>query len=172
MRTPLPTPAALLTTATRLGLLLVAETALGVTAIWLGDDERAVRDALAAARPDLRLDRPVTASLRDAMFAIARHADGDDPPPSLPVDVRGTPWQRRVWDAVGHIPRGHTASYGALAQRLGCPQSARAVARACAANDLALLTPCHRVVRGDGAPGGYRWGADRKALLLERESRA
>src|SRR5690606_16514107 len=87
----------------------------------------------------------------------------------LPLDLRGTAFQRRVWQALRGIPVGETVSYAQLAQRIGMPRAARAVAQACAANPLALAVPCHRVVRTDGALSGYRWGVERKRLLLERE---
>jgi AraC family transcriptional regulator of adaptative response/methylated-DNA-[protein]-cysteine methyltransferase len=87
----------------------------------------------------------------------------------LPLDFRGTAFQRRVWAALTQIPRGATASYAQIAARIGAPGAQRAVARACAANPLAVLIPCHRVVAGDGTLGGYRWGRARKAELLRRE---
>ena len=90
----------------------------------------------------------------------------------LPLDVRGTAFQQRVWQALRKIPPGSTASYTEIAQRIGAPQSVRAVAAACAANVLAVAIPCHRVVRNDGALSGYRWGIDRKRALLERETSA
>ena len=87
----------------------------------------------------------------------------------LPLDVRGTVFQQRVWQALREIPAGSTVSYAELARRIGAPQGARAVAGACAANALAVAIPCHRVVRNDGALSGYRWGVERKQALLERE---
>jgi len=89
----------------------------------------------------------------------------------LPLDVRGTAFQQRVWQALREIPAGSTVSYADLAQRIGAPKSVRAVAQACGANALAVAIPCHRVVRNDGALAGYRWGVERKRALLERESR-
>jgi AraC family transcriptional regulator of adaptative response/methylated-DNA-[protein]-cysteine methyltransferase len=90
----------------------------------------------------------------------------------LPLDIRGTAFQRRVWAALAAIPPGRTASYAQIALRIGAPGAQRAVAQACAANPLAVLIPCHRAVRGDGGLGGYRWGVARKAELLRREQRA
>src|SRR5690606_8647861 len=90
----------------------------------------------------------------------------------LPLDLRGTAFQRRVWQALRKLPPGQTLSYADLARRIGLPGGARAVARACASNPLALAVPCHRVVRTDGSLSGYRWGVERKRLLLERERRA
>ena len=90
-------------------------------------------------------------------------------PPSVPVDIHGTAFQWRVWRALTRIPRGETRSYAGVAAAIGQPSAVRAVARACATNPLALVVPCHRVVRTDGATGGYRWGADVKKKLLEKE---
>ena len=90
----------------------------------------------------------------------------------LPLDVRGTAFQQRVWQALRQIPAGRTASYAEIARRIGAPASVRAVAQACGANPLAVAIPCHRVVRNDGALSGYRWGVDRKRALLAREARA
>jgi len=87
----------------------------------------------------------------------------------LPLDVRGTVFQCRVWKALSRIPAGQTASYTAIAKQIGAPTSARAIAQACAANQLAIAIPCHRVIRNDGGLSGYRWGVDRKRVLLERE---
>ena len=89
----------------------------------------------------------------------------------LPLDVRGTAFQRRVWQAMREIAPGETASYSELARRIGAPKSTRAVASACAANVLAVAIPCHRVVRSDGGLSGYRWGVERKRALIEREAR-
>jgi AraC family transcriptional regulator of adaptative response/methylated-DNA-[protein]-cysteine methyltransferase len=89
----------------------------------------------------------------------------------LPLDIRGTAFQQRVWEALRKIPAGQTVSYAQLAQRIGMPSASRAVARACAANTLAVAIPCHRVVRSDGALSGYRWGVERKRALLQREAK-
>jgi len=88
----------------------------------------------------------------------------------LPLDVRGTPFQQRVWTALQQIPPGSTLSYGSVATRVGQPKAARAVAQACASNPIAVVIPCHRVVRSDGGLGGYRWGIERKRELLDREA--
>ena len=88
----------------------------------------------------------------------------------LPLDVQGTAFQQRVWQALGEIPAGRTASYAEVARRIGAPRATRAVAQACAANPLAVVIPCHRVVKSDGALSGYRWGIERKRVLLEREA--
>ena len=90
--------------------------------------------------------------------------------PELPLDIRGTTFQRRVWHALREVPAGATATYREIADRVGSPKTARAVARACASNPLAVAIPCHRVVRTDGGLGGYRWGVERKRALLAREA--
>lgn len=154
-----------------LGWLLVAGTARGVCNVRFGDDatrlERGLRrdDPHAAFREDRQRLAPWLEALMDQLAGRRRRLD-------LPLDVRGSQFQRRVWDAIRAIPYGQTRSYGALARALGRPPAARAVAGACAANPVVLLVPCHRVVRGDGSGGGYRWGAARKRALLEQEARA
>ena len=151
-----------------LGSILVAKSERGVCAILLGDDP----DALAR---DLQ-DRFPNADLigGDAAFEslIARVVGFIEAPAlglDLPLDVRGTAFQQRVWQALTSIPSGETASYAEVARRIGSPTSARAVAQACGANALAVAIPCHRVVRNDGALSGYRWGVERKRTLLEWE---
>jgi O-6-methylguanine DNA methyltransferase len=172
MRPAHPTPAAISSATTRLGELLVARTALGVAAVWLGDDVDALLIALQTARPDLDLRARPTLAQRRETDDLARHADRAGPLPDAPLHLHGTPWQRRVWGALRSIPVGGTLSYGAFAAALDAPLGSRAVARACAANDLALLIPCHRVIRADGELGGYRWGVARKAALLASEAAA
>jgi AraC family transcriptional regulator, regulatory protein of adaptative response / methylated-DNA-[protein]-cysteine methyltransferase len=153
----------------RLGAILVAQSERGICAISMGDDP----DALAR---DLQ-DRFPRASLigGDAQFEqlVARVVGLVDAPQiglDLPLDVRGTAFQQRVWQALRQIPPGQTASYTEIAKRIGAPQSVRAVAGACAANALAVAIPCHRVVRSDGALSGYRWGVERKRALLDAEA--
>jgi AraC family transcriptional regulator of adaptative response/methylated-DNA-[protein]-cysteine methyltransferase len=152
-----------------LGALLVAATGKGICAILLGDDpEPLVRDLqerfpkaeLVGAEPGF--ERTVA---QVVAFVEAPRIGLD-----LPLDVRGTAFQQRVWQALRQVPAGQTVSYAELAERLGMPQGARAVAGACAANPVAIAIPCHRVVRNDGALSGYRWGIERKRTLLERES--
>jgi len=152
-----------------LGSILVAQSTKGVCAILLGDDP----DELAR---DLQ-DRFPRADLigADAEFEelVAKIVGFVEAPAlglDLPLDVRGTAFQQRVWQALRKIPVGCTASYSDIAQRIGAPKSVRAVAQACAANTIALAIPCHRVVRNDGALSGYRWGVERKCALLEREA--
>jgi AraC family transcriptional regulator of adaptative response/methylated-DNA-[protein]-cysteine methyltransferase len=153
-----------------LGSILVAASERGVCAILLGDDP----DALAR---DLQ-DRFPSANLigRDAAFErlVAKVVGFVEAPRlglDLPLDVRGTAFQQRVWQALRAIPAGTTASYSDIAQRIGTPKSVRAVAQACAANPLAVAIPCHRVVRNDGGLSGYRWGVERKRALIDREAR-
>lgn len=152
-----------------LGAILVAASELGVCAILMGDDP----DALAR---DLQ-DRFPRADLigGDAGFEqlVAKVVGFVEAPGlglDLPLDVRGTAFQQRVWQALREIPAGNTVSYSEIAQRVGAPKAVRAVAGACAANALAVAIPCHRVVRNDGGLSGYRWGVERKRALLEREA--
>jgi AraC family transcriptional regulator of adaptative response/methylated-DNA-[protein]-cysteine methyltransferase len=153
-----------------LGHVLVAATERGVCAILLGDDPTVLRADLAARFPHARLTEPDPA-FADWVAAVVRFVD--DPARAdglgLPLDVRGTAFQRRVWEALRQIPPGQTASYADVAARLGSPRAVRAVAGACAANPLAVAIPCHRVVAKGGGLGGYRWGVGRKQRLLERE---
>jgi AraC family transcriptional regulator of adaptative response/methylated-DNA-[protein]-cysteine methyltransferase len=153
-----------------LGAILVAASDQGVCAIFFGDDP----DQLAR---NLQ-DRFPKANLLggDASFEtiVARVVGAIDDPGrglDLPLDVRGTAFQQRVWQALRRIPSGRTISYGELARRIGAPTATRAVAQACGANPLAVVIPCHRVVRNDGSISGYRWGVERKRILLEREAR-
>jgi AraC family transcriptional regulator of adaptative response/methylated-DNA-[protein]-cysteine methyltransferase len=151
-----------------LGAILVAATAKGICAILIGDDpELLVRDLqdrfpkaeLRGAEPDFEQTVAQVVGLVEAPRL------GLD----LPLDVRGTAFQQRVWQALREIPAGQTVSYAELAERVGLPAGARAVAGACAANPVAVAIPCHRVVRNDGSISGYRWGVERKQTLLERE---
>lgn len=152
-----------------LGAILVAASARGICAILLGDDpDRLVRDLQ---------DRFPNAELAggDAGFErwVAQVVGFVEQPRlglALPLDVRGTAFQQRVWQALQKIPAGTTASYSEIAQRIGAPKAVRAVAGACAANALAVAIPCHRVVRTDGGLSGYRWGVKRKRALLDREA--
>jgi AraC family transcriptional regulator of adaptative response/methylated-DNA-[protein]-cysteine methyltransferase len=151
-----------------LGAVLVAATEVGVCTIALGDDPdrlvRALQDRFpkaALAGGDARFERWVAA----VVVLVEQPALGLD----LPLDIRGTAFQLRVWEALRAIPPGETASYAQVARRIGQPGASRAVAAACAANPVAVAIPCHRVVRTDGSLSGYRWGVQRKAALLERE---
>ncbi len=152
-----------------LGSILVARSVRGVCAIFLGDDpDRLARD-LQDQFPRANLiggDKNFERLVAKVVGFVESPKKGLD----LPLDVRGTAFQQRVWQALGKIPSGKTASYSEIAKRIGAPKSVRAVARACAANALAVAIPCHRVVRSDGALSGYRWGVERKRALLKREA--
>jgi len=151
-----------------LGLLLVAVTERGISGVSLGDSEDALVAALRAELPAAELVR--TADAHDRLVdSVVAHVEGKTSAEALPLDVRATAFQWQVWRALQRIPEGATRTYQQLARELGRPSAARAVARACASNRVAVLIPCHRVVRGDGALGGYRWGVARKAALLARE---
>lgn len=154
-----------------LGAILVARSQRGICAILLGEDpERLLRDLqdqfprASLVGGDAGFERLVAA----VVGFIETPAIGLD----LPLDVRGTAFQQRVWQALRAIPPGTTASYAAIAQRIGAPTAARAVAQACGANHLAVAIPCHRVIRQNGELGGYRWGIERKRELLRRERRS
>jgi AraC family transcriptional regulator of adaptative response/methylated-DNA-[protein]-cysteine methyltransferase len=159
------------TGATSLGVLLVATSGRGVCAILMGDDADALVGDLRRRFPKARLiesDAQAEALAARVAGAIEAPSRGLD----LPLDVSGTAFQRRVWEALREIPAGTTASYAGIARRIGAPGAVRAVAQACAANPVAVAIPCHRVVRSDGALSGYRWGAGRKRALLAREAAA
>ncbi len=153
-----------------LGPLLVAATARGICAVRWGESVDGLVAELARDYPAARLKRD-DARLRRLVAPLLDDGANRHRPVALPLDVPATTFQRRVWETVRRIPAGETRTYGAVAADSGHSGAARAVARACAANPAALVVPCHRVVRGDGAMGGYRWGADRKRQLLEREER-
>ena len=154
---------------TTMGLLLVAVTERGVCSVTLGDDETTLVELLRAEFAGAQLERATDANDR-LVDAVVAHVEGRGGADELPLDVRATAFQWQVWRALQRIPEGVTLSYQAVAAGLGRPTAARAVARACASNRIAVLIPCHRVVRGDGGLGGYRWGIARKAALLAREA--
>ncbi|GAA3527353.1 bifunctional DNA-binding transcriptional regulator/O6-methylguanine-DNA methyltransferase Ada [Zobellella aerophila] len=152
-----------------LGAILVAQSGRGVCAILLGDDPDALARELQDSFPAATLlgnDAGFERRVAQVVGLVEHPRLGLD----LPLDVRGTAFQQRVWQLLQQIPAGETASYGELARRLGQPKAARAVAQACAANTLAVAIPCHRVVRTDGGLSGYRWGVARKRMLLAREA--
>jgi AraC family transcriptional regulator of adaptative response/methylated-DNA-[protein]-cysteine methyltransferase len=152
-----------------LGSILVAKTERGVCAILLGDDPDALARDLQNRFPEANLiggDGEFEQLVSRVVGFVDAPARGLD----LPLDIRGTAFQQRVWQALREIPAGSTATYSEIAQRIGLPKAVRAVARACAANSLAIAIPCHRVVRTDGALSGYRWGVDRKRALLAKEA--
>jgi AraC family transcriptional regulator of adaptative response/methylated-DNA-[protein]-cysteine methyltransferase len=154
---------------TSLGAILVASTNKGVAAILLGDDP----DALVRDLQD-RFPKAHLIGADNGYEALVARVVGFIEAPkiglNLPLDVRGTAFQERVWKALQEIPAGATVSYTEIARRIGAPRSVRAVAGACAANNLAVAIPCHRVVRNDGALSGYAWGVDRKRSLIDREA--
>ncbi len=151
-----------------LGRVLVATTARGVCAIELGDDDDAVLSALARHVPNAQCARD-DAGLRATLDAVVALVDDPRTPFALPLDVRGTAFQRRVWNALRAVRPGEPVTYASLARAVGSPRAAQAVGAACAANRLAVAIPCHRAVREDGGLAGYRWGLERKRALLERE---
>jgi AraC family transcriptional regulator of adaptative response/methylated-DNA-[protein]-cysteine methyltransferase len=151
-----------------LGRLLAAYTEHGVCSVALGDDDRALERTFRAEFPNAEIHSAGTAT-HEWITAIVRSLDGERPSTAIPVDAHGTAFQHRVWNALQQIPRGTTLSYSEVAKTIGRPSAVRAVARACATNPVALVIPCHRVIREDGELGGYRWGIDRKEQLLNRE---
>jgi AraC family transcriptional regulator of adaptative response/methylated-DNA-[protein]-cysteine methyltransferase len=153
-----------------LGLVLVGATDKGVCAILLGNGRAALERDLRRRFPRAQILEADTAFERLVARAIAQ-VEHPARPFALPLDLRGSVFELAVWEALRRIPPGSTASYSDVARRIGRPHAARAVARACAANPLAVAIPCHRVVRADGSRAGYRWGPERKRALLEREKR-
>ena len=153
-----------------LGSVLVAGSTMGVAAVLMGDDTDALLRDLQHRFAGCAL---VAGGAGIAALAarVAAHLDAPGGPVDVPLDVRGTEFQRRVWSALRAIPSGSTATYAEVAAQLGKPRAVRAVAQACAANAHAVLIPCHRVVRSDGALSGYRWGVERKRRLLDGERR-
>jgi AraC family transcriptional regulator of adaptative response/methylated-DNA-[protein]-cysteine methyltransferase len=154
-----------------LGSILVAATERGVCAILMGDDPNELAHELQRQFPRAHLigaDAGFEQIVAKAVGLVEMPRSGID----LPLDVRGTAFQQRVWQALRDIPLGTTASYAEIAGAIGAPRAVRAVAQACAANALAVAIPCHRVVRTDGDLSGYRWGVERKRALLDREARA
>jgi len=159
------------TATTSLGQVLVAATERGICRVSIGDDSGALERELRAEFPGA-LVAPERTRLRPWLEALAGQLDRGTPVTDLPLDIRATAFQRRVWEALRRIPAGRTRSYAEIARGIGRPRATRAVARACATNPVALVVPCHRVIRSDGDLGGYRWGVERKRKLLEREAAA
>ena len=152
-----------------LGAILVAATDKGICAIALGDDPAALLAELQQRFARAQLIG-CDAAFERVVATVVGFVEAPRTGLDLPLDIRGTAFQQRVWQALRQIPAGATASYSDIAQRLGAPRSVRAVAQACAANAIAVAIPCHRVVRQDGALSGYRWGVERKRALLETEA--
>jgi AraC family transcriptional regulator of adaptative response/methylated-DNA-[protein]-cysteine methyltransferase len=154
-----------------LGRMLIAATDKGICAIQFADSDQQLQQGLMREFP-FAVRRRDDAALTGWKTNLTRLIDGQDAHPSLPLDIRATAFQRRVWEALQRIPRGETRSYSAVAKKIGMPKATRAVARACATNPVAIAIPCHRVVREDGELGGYRWGIERKEQLLALEKEA
>lgn len=157
------------TTASALGRLIVAGTKRGVCFVALGDGDAGLATALAEEFPaasKVRGDSVLVEWAREVVERVAGHA----PSTELPLDIRATAFQRRVWEELRRIPIGKTLTYSQVARKIGKPKAVRAVASACARNNVAVVIPCHRVVRTDGGLGGYRWGVERKKQILKAES--
>ncbi len=152
-----------------LGAILVAQSERGICAILIGDDPEALARNLQDRFPRAHLIGD-DAAFENTVATVVGFVEAPGIGLDLPLDVRGTAFQQRVWQALREIPAGQTVSYTELAQRIGVPSAVRAVASACAANALAVAIPCHRVVRSDGSLSGYRWGVERKRALLDKEA--
>jgi len=161
-------PIRFVTVRSSLGSVLVACSGRGISAVLLGDDPAELAAEVRRRFPDAvpAGDDPAIGALATRVVEViespAREID-------LPLDLQGTDFQRAVWDALRAIPAGSTATYAQIAGRIGRPAAVRAVGQACGANHVAVLVPCHRVLRRDGSLSGYRWGTERKRVLLERE---
>jgi len=153
---------------TSLGRVLVAATERGVCAIQFGDGDAGLEAWLRRRFPNARIE-PADAAFADTLAQVVALIERPGADAGLPLDLRGTAFQERVWRALRAIPPGRTASYAEIAEAVGRPGAARGVATACAANAVAVAVPCHRVIHADGSISGYRWGVARKAALLERE---
>jgi AraC family transcriptional regulator of adaptative response/methylated-DNA-[protein]-cysteine methyltransferase len=157
-----------ITAKSKLGYILVATTPKGLCAVTLGDEVKALELNLRSEFPLAEIRRDDSASAH-AVDEIIAYLEGRQKDLSLPLDIRATAFQRQVWQALRSIPYGATQSYGEVAKAIGQPKAVRAVARACATNPVALVIPCHRVIREDKSLGGYRWGIERKEKLLQKE---
>lgn len=154
-----------LTSKSKLGFLLVAETSKGICSVSLGDNESQLESSLKNEYPQAKISRSIT--VKKTLDAVMSYFDGQLL--NLPIDIGGTQFQRKVWSALMEIPYGETRSYNEVAEAIGQPKAYRAVANACAANPVGLIIPCHRVVRKDGNIGGFGFGPERKKILLEME---
>lgn len=155
-----------------MGRLLAGGTTRGISALYLGQSDAQLEAALCKEYPRAELVREAagTRNLREWLEKILAHLRGHEPHLDLPTDVQATAFQRRVWEELRRIPYGSTRTYSEIASKIGQPSAVRAVARACATNPVSVVVPCHRVVREDGNLAGYRWGVERKRMLLEHES--
>jgi AraC family transcriptional regulator of adaptative response/methylated-DNA-[protein]-cysteine methyltransferase len=151
-----------------LGRLLVAATEKGICAVSIGKTDETLEASLSSEYPGAEIHRD-RGGLREYVTALLKYFDGKQPDPDLPLDVRVTAFQWKVYEALRTIPYGQTRTYGEIAEVIGHPKAVRAVARACAKNPVAIVIPCHRVVRKDGGLGGYRWCVERKKALLAHE---
>ena len=158
------------TVPTSLGRLLVAATDRGICRVTLGDSAAKLESDLRAEFDAARVREEKGGKLAGFVDAILSYLEGTEPHLDLPLDIRATAFQRRVWQELQQIPFGETRTYTDVAKAIGQPKATRAVAQACASNPAALVIPCHRVVRNDGALGGYRWGVERKEALLDMEN--
>ena len=154
-----------------LGAFIAATSNQGLLSFEFGDGSASCVAALRRCFPAAAVEEDA-AGMADTVARLADAAEHPERPHALPLDLRGSTFERRVWDGLRRIPAGQTLSYGAVATMLGRPGDARDVADACAANTIAILVPCHRVVKSDGSLSGYRWGVNRKRILLAREQRA
>jgi AraC family transcriptional regulator of adaptative response/methylated-DNA-[protein]-cysteine methyltransferase len=154
-----------------LGRMLIAATEKGICAIQFAGSDQELQQGLMREFPFATRRRDDQA-MTEWRANLTRLMEGREANPSLPLDIRATAFQRRVWEALQQIPRGETRSYSAVAKKIGMPKATRAVARACATNPVAVAIPCHRVIREDGDMGGYRWGLERKEQLLALEKQA
>ena len=154
------------------GLMMIGATDRGICFVQFGDSEEALLQALQGEYRNAEI-APMPAGddgdFRRWVEAIGRHLAGTQPHLDLPLDIRATVFQMRVWRYLLSIPYGEVQSYGEVAAAIGDPKAARAVAHACARNPVAIVIPCHRVIRGSGGLGGYRWGLERKRALIDRE---
>jgi AraC family transcriptional regulator of adaptative response/methylated-DNA-[protein]-cysteine methyltransferase len=156
------------TFATPLGTVLIGATEKGLCSVKLGDDAAKLERLLAEEFSAAQIDRQ---DLKELRRQIAAFIDGEASLARLPLDIRGTVFQRRVWEELRRIPRGETRTYREIARAIGAPDAVRAVGSACGANPVALVVPCHRAVRTDGGMGGYAWGVQRKKRLLALEKK-
>lgn len=152
-----------------LGCVLVAVSEKGVCAISMGDQPDALSDWLLEKYPHAR-NGVEDAFLQSCLLKVLNYTESPTTALEVPLDIDGSAFQKQVWQALKSVPAGQTSSYSEIAEKIGCPQSVRAVAGACAANSLALAIPCHRIVRKDGGLSGYRWGVERKKILLQKEA--
>lgn len=156
---------------TSLGLVLAVSSIRGLCSVALGQDRESMMAELRARFPMAVVDGEPLDKSSAAADAIAQMIESPGAEFALPLDTRGTPFQRAVWDALCQVPAGQTTTYAGIADRIGSPKAVRAVGAACGANRLAVIIPCHRAVASDGKLTGYRWGIEWKRALLERESR-